>query len=49
MSLMSDDGNSKDDVKCPDNEIGAKIRKLFLEEEKDTSAYKPSRAALETC
>ena len=39
MSLMGEDGASKDDVKCPDNEIGAKIRKLFIDEEKDTSAY----------
>ena len=41
MSLMGEDGASKDDVKCPDNEIGAKIRKLFIDEEKDTSAYTP--------
>ena len=37
MSLMGEDGASKDDVKCPDNEIGAKIRKLFIDEEKDTN------------
>jgi len=29
----------KDDVKSPDGEIGAKIEKLFRDEEKDTSAY----------
>lgn len=44
MSLMGEDGSSKDDVKCPDNEIGAKIRKLFIDEEKDTSAYNQSQA-----
>lgn len=49
MSLMGEDGASKDDVKCPDNEIGAKIRKLFVDEEKDTSAYNLSQAALKTC
>lgn len=49
MSLMGEDGASKDDVKCPDNEIGAKIRKLFVDEEKDTSAYSLSQAALKTC
>ena len=49
MSLMGEDGASKDDVKCPDNEIGAKIRKLFIDEEKDTSAYTPSQAAYKTC
>ena len=49
MSLMGEDGASKDDVKCPDNEIGAKIRKLLVDEEKDTSAYSLSQAALKTC
>jgi len=49
MSLMGEDGASKDDVKCPDNEIGAKIRKIFVDEEKDTSAYSLSQAALKTC
>lgn len=34
---MTDDGDTKDDVKVPDGEIGEKIRKLFTEEEKDTS------------
>lgn len=29
----------KDDVKSPEGEIGAKIEKLFRDEEKDTSAY----------
>lgn len=36
---MTDDGDTKDDVKVPDGEIGEKIRKLFTEEEKDTSEF----------
>jgi translation initiation factor 5A len=34
---MAEDGETKDDVKVPDGEIGDKINKLFTEEEKDTS------------
>ena len=37
LSLMSDNGDTKDDVKVPDGEVGEKINKLFREEEKDTS------------
>jgi len=37
LSLMSDDGTTKDDVKIPDGEIGEKIKKLFQEEAKDTN------------
>jgi translation initiation factor 5A len=37
LSLMSDDGSTKDDVKLPDGEVGDKINKLFTEENKDTS------------
>ncbi len=36
---MSDDGETKDDVKVPDGEIGEKIDKLFKVEEKDTSKF----------
>jgi translation initiation factor 5A len=36
---MTDDGETKDDVKIPDGEVGAKITKLFRDEEKDTSEY----------
>lgn len=39
LSLMHDDGSTKDDVKVPSGEVGDKINKLFKEEEKDTSAY----------
>ena len=34
---MTDDGATKDDVKIPDGEVGDKIRKLFVEDGKDTS------------
>lgn len=36
---MSDNGDMKDDVKCPDGEVGDKIKKLFEEESKDTSKF----------
>ncbi|CAP70363.1 uncharacterized protein PODANS_3_4460 [Podospora anserina S mat+] len=36
LSLMTADGDLKDDVKLPDGEVGEKINKLFKEEEKDT-------------
>ncbi|GAO15737.1 hypothetical protein UVI_02043340 [Ustilaginoidea virens] len=36
LSLMNDDGDTKDDVKMPDGEIGEKITKLFKVDEKDT-------------
>ena len=36
---MSDSGDTKDDVKVPEGEIGDKINKLFREDEKDTSVY----------
>lgn len=41
LSLMADDGETKDDVKVPDGEVGEKIDKLFTTEEKDTSKYLP--------
>lgn len=34
---MNDDGDTKDDVKMPEGEVGEKITKLFVTEEKDTS------------
>lgn len=39
LSLMSDDGSTKDDVKMPEGEVGDKITKLFREDEKDTSEF----------
>ncbi|PSN71272.1 translation initiation factor eIF-5A [Corynespora cassiicola Philippines] len=35
LSLMLDDGSTKDDVKVPDGEIGDRINKMFVEEGKD--------------
>ncbi|KAH0563283.1 translation initiation factor eIF5A [Trichoglossum hirsutum] len=40
LSLMSDDGETKDDVKVPEGEAGEKIERLFKKEEKDTSEYR---------
>ena len=34
---MSENGDTKDDVKVPEGEVGDKIEKLFRAEEKDTS------------
>ena len=36
---MSDSGETKDDVKAPEGDIGDKIIKLFREDEKETSMY----------
>jgi len=36
LSLMSEGGDTKDDVKLPDGEVGQKIRALF-DSDKDTS------------
>ena len=38
---MADDGETKDDVKMPEGEIGEKITKLFKTDEKDTSGLYP--------
>ncbi|OAA54807.1 eukaryotic translation initiation factor eif-5a [Niveomyces insectorum RCEF 264] len=37
LSLMNDDGDTKDDVKMPEGEVGEKINKLFKVDEKDTN------------
>ncbi|KAI6244871.1 Eukaryotic translation initiation factor 5A [Erysiphe necator] len=37
LSLMDDDGETKDDVKVPEGEVGDKIKKLFTVEEKEIS------------
>ncbi|KAI9796008.1 MAG: Eukaryotic translation initiation factor 5A [Candelina submexicana] len=39
LSLMSDDGDTKDDVKVPEGDVGDKIAKMFKGEEKDTSEW----------
>ncbi|KAA8648558.1 Eukaryotic translation initiation factor eIF-5A [Aspergillus tanneri] len=35
LSLMDENGNTKDDVKVPDGETGEKIIRMYREEEKD--------------
>lgn len=37
LSLMDETGDTKDDVKLPDNEVGERISRMFREEEKDLS------------
>lgn len=37
LSLMDDNGSTKDDVKLPEGEVGDRISRLFRDEEKDTS------------
>lgn len=34
---MTDNGDTKDDVKVPDGEVGEKVVRLFKVEEKDVS------------
>lgn len=46
---MTDDGDTKDDVKVPDGEIGEKIIRLFKTEEKDTSESCPDDYVSTTC
>ncbi|PYH79918.1 translation initiation factor eIF-5A [Aspergillus uvarum CBS 121591] len=35
LSLMDEEGGTKDDVKLPEGEVGEKIERMFKEEEKD--------------
>jgi len=49
LSLMSDDGGTKDDVKAPDGEIGDKIKKLFVDEAKDTNVIILAAMGEEAC
>ncbi|KAL1957446.1 hypothetical protein VTO42DRAFT_6014 [Malbranchea cinnamomea] len=37
LSLMAEDGSTKDDVKLPEGEVGEKIKRLFTVEEKETN------------
>ena len=36
---MSDSGDTKDDVKVPEGEVGEKIDRLFNQDQKDTSMW----------
>lgn len=38
---MKDDGDTKDDVKVPGGEVGERLVRMFREEEKDCSKYRP--------
>jgi len=49
LSLMSEDGTTKDDVKVPDGEVGDKINKLFKDEEKDTNVIILTAMGEEAC
>ena len=49
LSLMSEDGSTKDDVKVPDGEVGDKINKLFTDDGKDTSELACSPHTEDTC
>lgn len=46
---MNDDGDTKDDVRMPDGEIGEKINKLFKIDEKDTSKPAPTPRTRSRC
>jgi len=39
LSLLGTNGETKDDVKLPEGEVGDKIKLLFLDQEKDTSTF----------
>lgn len=41
---MKDDGDTKDDVKLPDNDLGSRIERMFRDEEKDVSKFTLSLA-----
>jgi len=49
LSLMNDSGETKDDVKLPDGEIGLKITKLFTEDGKDTNVVVLTSMGEEAC
>jgi len=49
LSLMSEDGTTKDDVKVPDGEVGEKINKMFNEEGKDTNVIVLTAMGEEAC
>lgn len=46
---MADDGETKDDVKVPDGEVGDKIDKLFKTDEKDTCKLASLSPLLDLC
>lgn len=44
LSLLKDDGDTKDDVKVPEGDVGERIVKMFKDEGKDVSKYNPAYA-----
>ena len=49
LSLMNEEGDTKDDVRMPEGEIGEKINKLFKIEEKDTNVIILTAMGEEAC
>lgn len=49
LSLMDEAGNTKDDVKKPDGEIGERIDTLFTEQGKDVNVIVMSAMGEEVC
>jgi len=49
LSLMSDDGSTKDDVKTPEGEVGDKINKWFQDEGKDLNVIVLTAMGEESC
>jgi len=49
LSLMTDNGDLKDDVKVPEGELGARINKMFKEDEKDTNVIILASMKEESC
>ena len=37
LSLLKDDGDTKDDVKVPEGEVGERLTRMFKDEGKDVS------------
>ncbi|KAL2826787.1 eukaryotic translation initiation factor eIF-5A [Aspergillus cavernicola] len=49
LSLMDDNGSTKDDVKVPDGEVGERILKMFRDEEKDCNVTILTAMGEQTC
>ncbi|OJI87141.1 Eukaryotic translation initiation factor eIF-5A [Aspergillus vadensis CBS 113365] len=49
LSLMDEAGNTKDDVKVPEGEVGDRIRRMFHDEEKDCNVTILSSMGEQVC
>ncbi|OJZ92715.1 hypothetical protein ASPFODRAFT_40157 [Aspergillus luchuensis CBS 106.47] len=49
LSLMDENGNTKDDVKVPEGEVGDRIRRMFHDEEKDCNVTILSSMGEQVC